>query len=351
MERPAKSGSKTRADRWPVTRLREHRSLLFTLFRILISAGIIVLLVRRLDTGELGTLLKNVRIWPLLLAAAADFAMISANSLRWRILLGARGIVFTVPRLAYYYLVGIFFSTFLPTSVGGDFMRIVGVAGATGRRADAFASVVVERLMGFFVLIPICLVSIPFVAGRLEDVTPILLVGIVGLLIFVGAYLVLLRPVARHVSRLLVPLFRLFGRFKLRERLERAYEAVVFYRDSRQAVFQGLLLSVLSRLLWVLGCYFVAIAFSMDVSFTTLLVVVPVVELARAVPVSLAGIGVREAAFVALLGQFGVGESLAFAYGVMVYVVFLLFSIIGGVLYAVGGLGGRAAADGGRQTV
>jgi uncharacterized protein (TIRG00374 family) len=317
----------------------------YKLVRLVVSAGIIIYLIMRLDVSEIGMHLKSLKVLPLLAAAAADFVMIAANSVRWKVLLRAKGIVLSLPRLIYFYLVGIFFSAFLPTSVGGDFARIVGVAGSTGKRADAFASVVVERLMGFFVLIPICLISIPFVAGRLDDVRPLLIIGFAGLLIFVAAYVVLLRPVARGISRLLDPLLNLFPRFRLKERLEKAYEAIVSYRDCRGAVLQGFVLSIVSRLLWVLGCYFVARAFSLDISFATLLVVAPVVELARAIPISLSGIGVREAAFVALLGQFGVGENLAFAFGLVVYFVFFLFSIVGGILYAIWGLGGARISD------
>jgi uncharacterized protein (TIRG00374 family) len=320
----------------------------FKWLRIGISAGIIIYLIVKLDISEVLMYLRNVKPVPLLLAAAADFFMIAANALRWQMLLKAKNIVMSLPGLVYYYLIGIFFSAFLPTSVGGDFARILGVAGATGKRADAFASVVVERLLGFFVLIPICLISIPAVAGQIEDVRPLVVAGLAGLAVFVAAFIVLLRPVARSISVLLDPLLRLFSRFRARERLERAYEAIVTYRGCRGPVAGALLLSVISRLIWVLGCYFVALAFSLDVSFAVLLVVVPIVELLRVVPVSLSGIGVREAAFVAMLGEFGVEQNLAFAYGLVVYLVFFIFSILGGLLYAAGGLGGRKPEGAGR---
>jgi uncharacterized membrane protein YbhN (UPF0104 family) len=207
------------------------------------------------------------------------------------------------------------------------------MAGETDRRADAFASVVVERLLGFFVLLPMGLLALPF-AG--EGITEWKLVGTVWIfagLIFVGAYVVLLRPVARGLSRLLGPLLDLLARFKARERLESAYEAVVSYNCCCGAVFKGLGLSVLSKLCWVLGCFLIAKAFSLDVGFFALLLIVPIVELARLIPISVSGLGVREATFVALLGQFGVENSLAFAYSVAVYVVFTLFALIGGLLY------------------
>jgi uncharacterized membrane protein YbhN (UPF0104 family) len=90
--------------------------------------------------------------------------------------------------------------------------------------------------------------------------------------------------------------------------------------------------------LWISGCYLIARAFSIDLGFPSLLMVVPIVELARMIPISISGIGVREATFVALLGRFGVDGTLAFTYSVVVYLVFMLFALIGGLLYAGGQL-------------
>jgi uncharacterized protein (TIRG00374 family) len=261
------------------------------------------------------------------------FGMIIGNSVRWKVILGAKGMDLPLARLVYYYLMGIFFSSFLPTSVGGDFARAIAVSGDTARRADAFASVIVERLMGFFVLLPVGLVSIPFVAGRLTEWRLVLTVGVITIATFAVVYIILLRPVARRLSRLLDPVLRLLGRFRARERLEKAYEAVVAYGDCKRAVFGGIGLSVLSRLAWICGCYFVGRAFSIDLGFTPLLLVVPVVELVRMIPISISGLGVREAAFVAMLRQFGIEDSMGFAFSVVVYVIFFGFALIGGVLY------------------
>ena len=51
-------------------------------------------------------------------------------------------------------------------------------------------------------------------------------------------------------------------------------------------------------------------------------------------PVSISGLGVREAAFVVMLRQFGVEDSLSFALSVVVYVIFFGWAVVGGVLYA-----------------
>lgn len=311
------------------------RSGTFKLIRLLVSVGLIAYLIYRLDLEDVGGHLRGLAVLPLCLAALADFGVIAVNSLRWRVLLAARGIRSSRARLLYYYLVGNFFSAFLPTAVGGDVVRVVGLSAGTNRRADVLASVLVERLLGFFVLLPLGLCAIPFIGRGQVDWGVIVTVWAVAGLFFLAAFVLMLRPVARHLLRILNPLLRPFGRFRVLERIERAYEAVLSYRCCRAAVVQGFLMSAVSRLLWITGCYLIARAFSIDIGFPALLLVVPIVELARMIPISISGIGVREATFVALLGRFGVDGTLAFTYSVVVYLVFMLFALAGGLLYAV----------------
>jgi uncharacterized protein (TIRG00374 family) len=310
-----------------------NRSLALKILRFAVSAGLIIYLVVRLNLDQILHHLSAVRAFPIVLAVVMIFGMIFTNSVRWKVVLRAKGMDIPLARLVYYYLMGIFFSSFLPTSVGGDFARAIAVSGDTGRPADALASVIVERLAGFFVLLPVGLVSIPFVAGQLTEWRLVLTVGLITTATFAGGYVMLQRPVARTLSRLLDPVLGLLGRFRVRERLENAYEAVVTYRDCKSAIYQAVGISVLSRFSWICGCYFVGKAFSIELSFTSLLLIVPVVEFVRMIPISISGIGVREAAFVTMLRQFGVEDSMGFAFAVVVYVIFFGFALLGGVLY------------------
>lgn len=318
--------------------------------RLVVSAGLIVFLMVRLDVSRIASHLKGLMLLPLAAAVVMDLLMIVAQAWRWSVLLKARGISIRITKLTYYYLVSIFFSAFLPTSIGGDFARIVAVSTATDRRADAVASIVVERIMGFFVLLPVSLAAVPFVAGELKEWRLILVAEVVGLAIVVGFLLLMVRPVARLFSRVLDPAFRLFKRFRVRERLERLYGAILIYRGSGGALLKGLLLSVGSRLLWVAACYLVGQAFSLRLSLPALMVVAPIVELVRMIPVSISGIGLREAAFAVMLAQFGVETSLGLSFGIIVYVVFFVFAILGGVLYGLGSLR-RARQAAGGETV
>ena len=309
------------------------RSTIFKIARLVVGIGLIAFLVTRQDLDEIAGHFRRVDVVPIVLAGVIDFVMVFVNSIRWRVLLAAKGMKVGQPKLLYYYLVGNFFSAALPTSVGGDFVRIVGIGGETGRRADVFGSVVVDRLLGFAALLPLGLLSMPFVGKDLKTWDEVLRLWTVAALLFVLAYLAMLRPVARRLLLVIGPLLNLFQRFKARDRMERAYQAIVSYHRCRKAVLEGMVLSLISRLLWIYGCFLVARAFSLDIGFMPLLLIVPIVEIARMIPVSLSGLGVREAAFVFMLSQFGVDEGLALAYALVVYAVFTALALVGGLLY------------------
>jgi hypothetical protein len=306
-----------------------RRSTILKAVRLAVGIGLIVFLVTRQDLGKIAEYFRQARILPIVLAGVLDFVMVALNSL-------------SRARLLYYYLVGNFFSAALPTSIGGDFIRVVGIGGETGRRAEVFGSVVVDRLLGFAVLLPLGLVAMPFVGSELQTWDVIARVWVVAGLLFLCAYVMLLKPVARRLIVLLRPLLARLERFRAKDRLERAYEAIVSYNCCRGAVIQGILISAASRLLWISGCFLVAEAFSLDIGFMPLLLVVPIVEVVRMIPISVAGLGVREAAFVFMLGQFGVDEGLAFACGLVIYAVFTVLALVGGILYGAAQLGHKS---------
>jgi uncharacterized protein (TIRG00374 family) len=312
-----------------------RRSTLFKLLRVVVGVGLIVFLVTRQNLSEIAEHFRRVEPGPIALAAVMFFVMIAVNSVRWRVLLDAKRIRVNQLRLLYYYLVGNFFSAALPTSVGGDFVRVVSVGGLTGRRAEVFGSVVVDRLLGFAVLLPLGLFAMPFVGSRLTSWGTVIKVWVVATVVFAGAYVMLLRPVARRASIVIGPLLDLLGRFRARERLERAYGAIVSYTCCRGAIYLGIVLSVVSKLFWIYGCLLIARAFGLDIGFMPLLLIVPIVEIARMIPISISGLGVREAAFVFMLSQFGIDEGFGLAYSVVVYAVFTALALLGGLLYGV----------------
>ena len=96
----------------------------------------------------------------LALAAALTLAGIVLSTLRWRTVLSALGQDAKLRRLLSYNLAGLFVSNVLPTTIGGDVLRVSRLSKENGESAASFASVVLERLTGWLVLPVITLVGL-----------------------------------------------------------------------------------------------------------------------------------------------------------------------------------------------
>ncbi len=89
--------------------------------------------------------------------AVAALLMVTAASLqiyRWYLLVRALDLPFTVRNAYRLSLVGIFYNTFIPGSVGGDLVKAYFIAHAhPERKTRAVASVIADRALGLFGLI------------------------------------------------------------------------------------------------------------------------------------------------------------------------------------------------------
>ncbi len=139
----------------------KQRQWLFNLARIVISAGLLVWIIR---SAGLAQLVQAARAadWRLYgLAAVLALVGIVIRALRWQALLNAVGARVPFRRTLYLYFVGAFFNTFLPTGFGGDVVRVLEIGtGATSEQAAGTA--LVDRLTGFIMLFALALVSLPF---------------------------------------------------------------------------------------------------------------------------------------------------------------------------------------------
>ena len=90
---------------------------------------------------------------------------VAIGVLRWQVLLGVNQLRPKVAALVNVWLIGQFFSNFLPSNVGGDFVKATLVAQRCGPGSwpHAASSVLVARVLGLFgmFLLPFCLDSSP----------------------------------------------------------------------------------------------------------------------------------------------------------------------------------------------
>src|SRR5437764_550 len=141
-----------------------RRSLVLNLFKYLLAFGLLGYIIRLNWEPQSGYGLKHV--WDLHVIQGEPIALgylglsfllftfsYFITFIRWYFLVRAQGLPFHIKDAIRLGLYGIFFSTFLPGSVGGDAVKAVGLARGQKRRTVAVATVVMDRLIAVWAMI------------------------------------------------------------------------------------------------------------------------------------------------------------------------------------------------------
>src|SRR5262249_48674392 len=225
--------------------------------------------------------------------------------------------------------------------VGGDAVKAVLLARETQAPARATMSVFMERNTGLCALLliamgasvlapPVRLFGLPLTA-----LTALLALG------YVAANAVLLSPWAYHVADRVIaatPLAR------MRPRAHSLSDAIMPYKRALPTLIAALVLSLLFQAFVIAVVFLSARALSLAVPLSAVAVFVPLVSLAGMVPVSVNGLGVREALYILLFGQIGVSPELSVSLALVYLAVTVVASLPGGLVYALQPAAMRLAA-------
>jgi glycosyltransferase 2 family protein len=254
-----------------------------------------------------------------------------ASAYRWLLLLRPVQLTSSYARLAGFYFIGMFFSIFLPTIVGGDAVKAILLVRETGAPARATISVFMDRNVGLFALLAIAIVA-AWSAPTIDRfrVSLFVLTSAAGV-VYLVANVALMNARAYGMVDRLIALTPLAD---IRHRASSLYEAVVPYRHHPGTLAGALALSFLHQAV-VIGVVFLnARALGQSFPIPALAVFVPLVALAGMVPFSMNGMGVRDAMYVLLFGQLGASEELALSLALLHLAVTFLASLPGGLVYA-----------------
>jgi glycosyltransferase 2 family protein len=309
----------------------------------LVVSGLCVwYIVAKIDFRETGHVLSNSNLWQVGAAFAILVLALVPLAWRWQRLLAVRGIHDNFGWLLRAYFVSYTASQVLPTSLGGDAMRIVETSRRhPGDGGDVAGSVLLERLLGGVATLLLGLVAFVLAIGRLEIGPYVWLELAIALGTVCGATVLFSRRARRHLRRLEPPLERL----RVAGVIRKLYLGLHAYRDHPRLVLEMLGLTVVVQAFRVLSIWLCGLAVGIHLSPLPYFVMGPMFFLVMLAPFTLNGFALREAFFVSFLGQLGVSADQAFACGFLYFLLALALSAPGAVIWggeSVRGLG-RAA--------
>ncbi|HVX75772.1 MAG TPA: lysylphosphatidylglycerol synthase transmembrane domain-containing protein [Bradyrhizobium sp.] len=297
------------------------RQILLSALKILISVALLYFALRKVDLADLASRIDLTSLLWLGLAVAVTFLQIYAGALRWREISADCGAPLSSRQAMRYNMIGTFFNQTLPSSIGGDAMRLWLLArGGAGWRIATY-SIFVDRAVGLIALAVVIVASLPWSYELIRNTdgrSALLLVDLAALAAGLG--------------------FLLLGRLPWTW-LQRWWGTQHFYACSvvaNQVIFDRkrgpmiAMLSILVHILTVIIAWCVVKSIAAPVLFNQVFQLVPPVMLITMLPISIAGWGVREATMGLAFGYAGLMPN----EGVNVSLLF------GAVSFAVGAVGG-----------
>lgn len=295
------------------------KKLLSLALKILISGALLVYLFYFsdiVDIEEVASTLRETRLSIFMCVLLIGIGNVLITSKRWSLFLPEE---IQYSRAVSLYLIGYFFSTFLPGRIGGDIIKSYYVYRDTGVGGVSVLSVVIDRYLGLGAIIGI---SLGACAG--------------GYSYFKGSDIVWFVPAVCIVFLMASFLFWKMNWGKIRG-LNALYIHLSEYKKKKRFIYQGFALSLLVQAMCILEVYLLSIAIGLKVPIIYFLIFVPVINALTAIPVTVAGLGVREVSFTTLFHMFfselGVTSSQAVSLSLLTFATMVAINLLGGIEY------------------
>jgi glycosyltransferase 2 family protein len=296
--------------------------------RIAVTATLLGLLAVSIDWDSVGDALADASWGWFIAAVGLLFGSFIVASERWRLLLAVAEIPSGAVATMRAYIAGAFANNVLPTGFGGDALRALLVTGPGASLARSLTSVVVDRTTALGCGVGLAWVGILVDPNEIDSsqLIPLAAVSAAGL---VGLLLTL--AVLRHggLARRLPE--------RVRPALAQVGETLRAFAADRRLLGFVVVLGLLFQLMIVLSTWALAETLGLDLSPALLAVVIPLVLIATALPISIGGFGVREGSFVALLADAGVSSADATLLSLLSAAAMALASLPGGLVMLQGG--------------
>jgi uncharacterized membrane protein YbhN (UPF0104 family) len=300
------------------------RAFLILLLRIAVSLALLYLALRGINFAAIQARLSQINIGWIIVAIVITIFQILLGALRWREISALCDAPLTDLQAFRYNMIGAFFNQTLPSSIGGDAVRLwlIGRTGV-GWRAASY-SILTDRAVGFIALALIIVASLPWSYGMIADDK--------GRLALV---LVDLAALAAGAG------FLIFGYFPAKwmrrwwpTRHVHACSVIankVIFSKASGVKIAALSLSI--HVLAVVIAWCAVRSIGAPAGFEQLFMLTPPIMLITMLPISIAGWGVREATMMVAFGYAGLAPTDGTVVSILFGAVYFIVGAMGGLVW------------------
>lgn len=282
-----------------MTNILKSKTLIF-IVKVIISLFLFFYLISKIGIKTVVDTLRLLDISAFIAAIAIYIASIYLSTLRWRLFLSHK---LHTKKLFSLYMIGSFFNTYMPGIVGGDAVKAyylnneiknelpkTGLSNSSESPIlESVTSIFIDRYIGFFTLLCICLFAFPFGSKYLKETSVNWIIPTVFLSFIIGSFIVF--------------------KFRIGERiafLSNFYSYFRRYMKKKDVLIKAFIYSVIIQISGIFSVFLLSKGISANIPFNFLLIFIPIIILISFLPVSLSGIGLREGAFVLFFQLIGI---------------------------------------------
>ncbi|GJL55797.1 MAG: hypothetical protein NPIRA02_29290 [Nitrospirales bacterium] len=301
-------------------------------FRLAVSFVVTIVLIRVIDWDALPGL-DDITVGYLFGAGLLVILNRLVNAYRWYLLINDSSSVVCLRHVVGIYFKSSFVGLVMPTSVGSEFLKGYGLMKSGAGAIDSFSSIFMERLLGLLSLLGSALIGFLFLNIQLDEIHALAIGRVFGvfLTLIVGS------PIACYFF---IPWVekRLNPQSKFALLILKLRHAFFFYQNIKARLLLAFLLSFSIQGFRILGAWLVGLGIGVSVEFAYYVLFIPIISLISMLPISIAGLGVQEGAYVYFFSLTGTNTTIILAMALVLRFLLIFAVLPGGVLYLREGL-------------
>ncbi len=304
-----------------------NRSAISLFIKLALTVGLSALIIRKLELSLVFEAMQRITSTTIILSCILIIISLTIVTWRWKAILECNAPV-SLEQPTFYTLwklmqIGFFFGQGLPSSIGGDAYRAIGLNKYyKGKTSWVVSSVIIERIYGVIALCCLGCAAIPFEWEKLCSETNLQLLTMSCIAVLVGSFFsfVILKYVPLPNHRFLKPVRQFFDILKVTITHKQALLKILFY-------------SFANHITLILVIKLLAINLGVDLSWKQLIMTIPAVFLFSSLPLSFAGWGLREGAMIVALQVYNVPKEMAITISLLFGILHVLAATLGLILW------------------
>jgi hypothetical protein len=296
------------------------------ILKIAVTIGLVLLLIYKINWQEVFENLKKIDLWEVVLFAAIYSLSILVTSYRWKILADFKKMNLKLWEMYKIYITGAFLNNFFPSIIGGDTYRSFTLGKACGNRyIEAASTVLADRITGLMGVMLLFIISSLLNLSAVFN-NKILLIANILVIAFFGLDFIIL------LLRLL-PIWDFMKKF-IPEFVTKLIQEILSYRSDYKVLGRAVGWGVVYNLIGVgVANWIIFWGLGVKINFFDFLIANSIVSVVSSLPISIGNLGVKEWAFVAFFGIFGIPASLAVTAALVNRIMQMLVSFFAIPLY------------------